>query len=455
MARAALVAAVLALAAAAPASADSILYRCFPNLCRVAPDGSGQAQLTRDGAEPGPVYAWLSATPDGSRLGVSYGNEAVRARRQGPAACQRPAPAQRRSRARRRTSAPTAGRWRRSRRSSRRPPRSRAARPTPHQVPYLFLARADGSGREVASRSTVTTAWLGGRLLRDDAADQAPFQQQICVLVTNTDFPCERLVAAEPGHELWDPAVSPDGTPRGRDARADRRLLGRHRDLLRGDRAARARRQLRARATPGPTWSPDGRSIAFARGDGGLWVVSATGAPGSERRILDSGIQPVWVRGGGATLRLTGAEARPRRASACGSGWPARRAARACGCSAAAAGAGARSRPAARARRGPRSASASRAAAPCCGRRSGRPAGATTVSRRAARSRAVAPANVNGGWVGSGFRPAGGTSVISTARMAGRGDIRGRRGGSDPTSYPAAVDFRPRHHDRPGVTIGG
>ncbi|HYH87975.1 MAG TPA: hypothetical protein VEX67_02010, partial [Solirubrobacteraceae bacterium] len=76
MARAFLVAAVLALAAAAPAHADSILYRCFPNLCRVAPDGSGQAQLTRDAAQPGPVYAWLSATRDGSRLGVSYGNEA-------------------------------------------------------------------------------------------------------------------------------------------------------------------------------------------------------------------------------------------------------------------------------------------------------------------------------------------------------------------------------------------
>ncbi len=76
MARAALLAVVLALASAASARADSILYRCFPNLCRVAPDGSGQAQLTHDGAEPGPVYAWLSATPDGSRLGVSYGNEA-------------------------------------------------------------------------------------------------------------------------------------------------------------------------------------------------------------------------------------------------------------------------------------------------------------------------------------------------------------------------------------------
>ena len=55
----------------------------------------------------------------------------------------------------------------------------------------------------------------------------------------------------------------------------------------------------------GPTWSPDGRSIAFSRGDGGLWVVPATGTPGSERRILASGIQPVWVTGGDPP-RLTG-----------------------------------------------------------------------------------------------------------------------------------------------------
>ena len=74
---AAVIAVVTALAlGAAPARADSILYRCFPNLCRVAPDGSGRTQLTHDGVEPGPVYGWLSATTDGSRLGVSYGNRA-------------------------------------------------------------------------------------------------------------------------------------------------------------------------------------------------------------------------------------------------------------------------------------------------------------------------------------------------------------------------------------------
>jgi len=309
MARAALLAVVLALATAASAPADSILYRCFPNLCRVAPDGTGRAQLTRDGAEPGPVYAWLSATPDGSRLGVSYANEAyvldAKGRRLsgphphggGPVLVTHISPDGGQMATIEtlvETTTPFPG-----------------GPPTPHQVPYLFVARADGSGREVASRATVTTNWLGGRLLRDDAADAAPFQQQICVLVTNTDFPCERLVAAESGHELWDPAVSPDGTL----VAVTRALI----DGFSGDIAiySAATAQLvrvvsSGPSDSGPTWSPDGRSIAFARGGGGLWVVSATGAPGSERRILASGIQPVWVRGGGAALRLTG----PKRARA-------------------------------------------------------------------------------------------------------------------------------------------
>jgi dipeptidyl aminopeptidase/acylaminoacyl peptidase len=59
-----------------------------------------------------------------------------------------------------------------------------------------------------------------------------------------------------------------------------------------------------------PSWSPDGRSLAFTRGSGGLWVVRAAGRPGSERRILASGIQPVWVRGGGLAV------AGPKRARA-------------------------------------------------------------------------------------------------------------------------------------------
>ena len=62
--------------AAAPTGEGTILFRCGDNLCSVAPDGSGRKQLTTNGRKGGPSYGWLSATKNGSRLGVAYGNKA-------------------------------------------------------------------------------------------------------------------------------------------------------------------------------------------------------------------------------------------------------------------------------------------------------------------------------------------------------------------------------------------
>ena len=42
-----------------------------------------------------------------------------------------------------------------------------------------------------------------------------------------------------------------------------------------------------------PTWSPDGKRIAFERG-GDIYVARATGAP-RERRVLKGGQQPTWT----------------------------------------------------------------------------------------------------------------------------------------------------------------
>ena len=274
--RAVLVATVFAVTAAVdagPAGADSIVFRCFPNLCRVAADGSGRTQITDDAAARGPVYAWLSATADGSRLGVSYGNRAYvldgsGRRRAGPL---------------RHSGGPVLV-------TQIRPDGGQVAtiesiseiQPGPPfpgpllQIPYLFLAGADGSGRETVARTTAATAWWGDRLLRDESADAAPYEQQICLLASNTDFPCERLAAAEPGRDLWDPAVSPDGSL----VAATRAAV----DGFQGEIAlystatARLVRVLTSGpADSQPTWAPNGRAIAFTRGKAGLWVVRATG----------------------------------------------------------------------------------------------------------------------------------------------------------------------------------
>jgi hypothetical protein len=304
--RAVLLATVLGLTAAVgagPAGADSIVFRCFPNLCRVAADGSGRMQITHDASAGGPVYAWLSATADGSRLGVSYGNRAHVLDGSG-----------------RRLAGPLPHGGGPVLVTQIRPDGRQVAtiesigeiQPPPGpllQIPYLFLAGADGSGREAVARTTVATAWLGTRLLRDETADAAPYEQQICLLASNTDFPCERLVAAEPGRDLWDPAVSPDG---GLVAATRAAVDGFQGEIaLYSTATARLVRVLTSGpADSQPTWAPDGRAIAFTRGKAGIWVVRTTGRPGSEHRILASGIQPVWVRGG--VLRLTG----PKRARA-------------------------------------------------------------------------------------------------------------------------------------------
>ena len=217
-------------------------------------------------------------------------------------------------------------------------PADRPPRPRTCSSPAPTAATATRS-----PRSTVTTNWLAGRLLRDEAADEAPFEQRICLLATNTDFPCERLVAARPRARAVGSRRLARRQPGGGDAGAGRRDLGRDRDLLGGDRAARARRQLRAerqRARRGRPTAARSRSPAATAGCGSR---RRPAPPGSERRILASRASSRC--GCAAAARRCGSRARGARgpARACGSGWPTRRAARASVSSAGPAGAGARS----------------------------------------------------------------------------------------------------------------
>jgi hypothetical protein len=61
--------------AAAVASSSVIVYDCAPNLCRIAPDGTGMTHLTSDGqAGTSMAYGGPSLSRDGSKLAFAFNN---------------------------------------------------------------------------------------------------------------------------------------------------------------------------------------------------------------------------------------------------------------------------------------------------------------------------------------------------------------------------------------------
>jgi WD40 repeat protein len=110
----------------------------------------------------------------------------------------------------------------------------------------------------------------------------------------------ERDLVDDPAFDLHSPSVSPDGSlvavvqaPVGGGTEGDIALY----DLATG---ALVRVLTTGGGAAAPVFSPDGRRIAFDRGEA-IWVTSATGAPGSERRIVARGRSVSW--GGGSIPR--------------------------------------------------------------------------------------------------------------------------------------------------------
>ena len=206
--------AVAALAAgAARATADALVYRCGPNICKAAPDGTAKQRLTTDGRPGGPLYSWLSASADGSRLAVVNATYAYvldgsgrrltgKLPRGGIGVIAEISP----SGAQvatvdllpEVTPAPVGS-----------PPGSPGVSGF---VPYMFVMNSDGSAREATARSVIDVAWIGQRLVRTDKSGADPFPYGICVLATNTDFQCGSDAARDPAQDLFNPAFSSDGT---------------------------------------------------------------------------------------------------------------------------------------------------------------------------------------------------------------------------------------------------
>ena len=262
-----LIAAAVAVLWAEPASADLLLYRCGDDVCRVAPNGTGKRKLTREG-----THTWLSASADGTRLAVvrdtfAYVLDARGRQVAGPltrggtvviaeispdgsqVATIELLPEI--------TPAPVGS-----------PPGSPGI---PGLQPYLFL---NGAVRDVVARAVADTAWLGPRLTRTDPGSAPPFPLGVCLLALNTDFPCERDLARDPAQDVYSAAFSPDGTQVAV-AREDGAIV-----------VYGATVRVLTDEGGQPSWSPDGRRIAFERG-GDLYV--------GRRRIVRGGQQPVWT----------------------------------------------------------------------------------------------------------------------------------------------------------------
>jgi hypothetical protein len=272
---------VLALTLIAPtaavASSSVIVYGCGPNLCRVSPDGTGLKQLTSDGQSgTSMAYGGPSLSRDGSKLAFAFNNHIfvsdVNANNRsaplattGLIALMRPDGEQLAELEQTLTNPPI----------------------------QLCTYNLDGTGRN-CQYSTPSAGWAPDNNLLISTQPGLFSNEQICHVPAAANQPCTDVRADDPANDLYDPAVSPDGSTLAVTVAGGigGSVTG-HIALYDYATAQFERNLTSATNDDAPAWSPDGSQIAFDRGSS-IYVTNANGAPGSEHQLVAQGDSPTW-----------------------------------------------------------------------------------------------------------------------------------------------------------------
>ena len=275
---------------AGPAGASEIVYTCGYNLCAVNPDGTGATQLTSDGSGQA-GYSSPSLSRDGSKLAFAYGGKAFIGSPAAP------------THATGGFSNYVQGVW---------------LRPDGGQVltyellpPFInhfCLYSTVGVGESCPWSAEGLPNWGAddSHIVFPRRPGVAPNNMQIysCPSVGTCT-----IAASNPNHDLYYPAVSPDGSTVAVTVEAGP-LGGKQ---YKGSIAiytlavGSLLRYLTAETDTEdalPAWSPDGNQIAFVRGSA-IYVAAAAGTPGSERLLVANGSDPTWGGGPGDTIAVS------------------------------------------------------------------------------------------------------------------------------------------------------